>query len=154
MMLVASAAIATTTNAQNSPLWMRHCALSPDGTTIAFTYKGDIYTVPSTGGKATPLTAHAAHDTQPVWSPDSKQIAFASARQGSMDIYIVNKEGGEPRRLTTHSGTETPVTFLSNDQLLFQATILPETDDMAFPSKQFPQVYQVSTQGGLSLIHI
>ena len=148
MMLVASAAIATTTNAQNSPLWMRHCALSPDGTTIAFTYKGDIYTVPSTGGKATPLTAHAAHDTQPVWSPDSKQIAFASARQGSMDIYIVNKEGGEPRRLTTHSGTETPVTFLSNDQLLFQATILPETDDMAFPSKQFPQVYQVSTQGG------
>lgn len=148
MMLAASAAIATATNAQNTPLWMRHCAISPDGTTIAFTYKGDIYTVPSTGGKATPLTTHAAHDTHPIWSPDSKQIAFASARQGSMDIYIVNKEGGEPRRLTTHSGAETPVAFLNNHHLLFQATIMPETDDMAFPSKQFPQIYQVSTQGG------
>lgn len=148
MMLAASAAIATATNAQNTPLWMRHCAISPDGTTIAFTYKGDIYTVPSTGGKATPLTTHAAHDTHPIWSPDSKQIAFASARQGSIDVYIVNKEGGEPRRLTTHSGAETPIAFLNNHHLLFQATIMPETDDMAFPSKQFPQIYQVSTQGG------
>lgn len=148
MMLAASAAIATATNAQNTPLWMRHCAISPDGTTIAFTYKGDIYTVPSTGGKATPLTTHAAHDTHPIWSPDSKQIAFASARQGSMDIYIVDKEGGEPRRLTTHSGTEAPVAFLDNTHLLFQATIMPEANDMAFPSKQFPQIYQVSTQGG------
>lgn len=148
MMLAASAAIATATSAQNTPLWVRHCAISPDGTTIAFTYKGDIYTVPSTGGKATPLTTHAAHDAHPIWSPDSRQIAFASARQGSMDIYIVNKEGGEPRRLTTHSGTEAPVAFLDNTHLLFQAAILPETDDMAFPSKQFPQIYQVSTQGG------
>lgn len=148
MMLAASAAIATATNAQNMPLWMRHCAISPDGTTIAFTYKGDIYTVPSTGGKATPLTTHAAHDTHPIWSPDSKQIAFASARQGSMDIYIVDKEGGEPRRLTTHSDTEAPVAFLDNTHLLFQATIMPEANDMAFPSKQFPQIYQVSTQGG------
>lgn len=39
--------------AQENPLWMRHCAISPDGTTIAFTYKGDIFTVPVSGGKAT-----------------------------------------------------------------------------------------------------
>ena len=44
---------AGTIAAQEVPLWMRYCALSPDGTTIAFTYKGDIYTVPSTGGRAT-----------------------------------------------------------------------------------------------------
>lgn len=43
---------AGTIAAQEAPLWMRYCALSPDGTTIAFTYKGDIYTVPSTGGRA------------------------------------------------------------------------------------------------------
>ncbi len=34
---------AGTIAAQEVPLWMRYCALSPDGTTIAFTYKGDIY---------------------------------------------------------------------------------------------------------------
>lgn len=52
---------------------MRYPAISPDGATIAFSYRGDIYTVPVTGGKATQLTTHPAHDTQPVWSPDSKK---------------------------------------------------------------------------------
>lgn len=79
--------LAGTSIAQESPLWMRHCALSPDGTTIAFTYKGDIYTVPSTGGRATQITTNPAFDTEPVWSPDSKQIAFASDRMGSLDVF-------------------------------------------------------------------
>ena len=64
-------------------------------------YKGDIYTVPVDGGRAMQLTTNPAHDTEPVWSPDGKRIAFASDRMGSMDVYIVSKEGGEPRRLTT-----------------------------------------------------
>ena len=105
--------------AQEGPLWMRHCAISPDGTTIAFTYKGDIFTVPVSGGKATQITTNPAFDTTPIWSPDSKQIAFASDRMGSLDVFIVSKEGGEPRRLTTFSGSETPVAFSDAGQLLF-----------------------------------
>ena len=35
-----------TAQAQQHPLWMRYPAISPDGTNIAFTYKGDIYSVP------------------------------------------------------------------------------------------------------------
>lgn len=70
---------------------------SPDGTSIAFTYKGDIYTVPVNGGKAAQITTNAAHDTHPVWSPDGKQIAFASDRMGSMDIFVVDREGGIPK---------------------------------------------------------
>ena len=49
--------------ADDSPLWMRYCAISPDGQTIAFSYQGDIYTVPSSGGKARQLTTHPAHDS-------------------------------------------------------------------------------------------
>lgn len=44
---VAAFMLALSAHAQDNPLWMRYCAISPDGTSIAFTYKGDIYTVPT-----------------------------------------------------------------------------------------------------------
>ena len=134
--------------AQESPLWMRHCALSPDGTTIAFTYKGDIYTVPAAGGRATQLTTNPAFDTKPVWSPDGKQIAFASDRMGSMDVFTVSKDGGAPLRLTTHSGSEKPIAYKDNKHILFAANIAPSTEDAGFPSGQFQQVYEVAVTGG------
>mgnify|MGYP000119714927 CR=1 FL=1 len=55
---VAAILLSISTYAQDNPLWMRYCAISPDGTTIAFTYKGDIYTVPSTGGRASQITTN------------------------------------------------------------------------------------------------
>ena len=145
---VAALALSFNVYASGDNAWMRYAAISPDGSQIAFSFKGDIYTVPFNGGRALQITTNPAHDTQPIWSPDGKQIAFASDRMGSMDIYVVDKEGGIPQRLTTHSGNETPITFKDNDHVLFQANILPSTDDMQFASGQFPQVYEVSTAGG------
>ena len=145
---VAAFLLSINTYAADDAAWMRYCAISPDGTQIAFSYKGDIYTVSAQGGRAMQITTNPAHDTRPVWSPDSKQLAFASDRLGSMDVYLVDKEGGVPTRLTTHSGNETPLAFKDNGHILFQANILPSTTDMQFASGQFPQVYEVSTQGG------
>ena len=96
-----------------SPLWLRSSAISPDGRTIAFAYKGDLFIVPATGGQARQLTSNAAWDGRPVWSPSGKQIAFASEREGSMDLYLMSANGGELRRLTTSSGSELPLTFLN-----------------------------------------
>ena len=48
-------------SAQENPLWMRYPAISPDGKTIAFCYKGDIFLVSSEGGRATQLTTHPAY---------------------------------------------------------------------------------------------
>lgn len=146
---IAAVCLAGFTFAQDAPLWMRHSVISPDGTTIAFTYKGDIYTVPVAGGRAMQITTNPAYDTAPVWSPDSKRIAFASDRMGSLDVYIVAKDGGEPRRLTTHSGSETPLAFTDAGHVLFSAGIMPSAEAVVFPSNgQFNQVYRVSVEGG------
>lgn len=129
-----------------SPLWLRNAAISPDGNSVAFTYKGNIYSVPVSGGKSTQLTFGKSFNTTPVWSPDGKQIAFASDREGSLDIYIIGKEGGTPKRLTSFSGNETPKTFIDNNTILFSANILPSKD--AANGLFTAQTYTVSTNGG------
>lgn len=92
LLLMASVLLAAgAAQAQDGPLWMRYPAISPDGKTIAFTYCGDIFTVPADGGRATQLTTHPAHDTRPVWSPDGRQIAFASDRNGGFDVFIMSR---------------------------------------------------------------
>ena len=142
-------AFSSVMSAQNdAPSWMRYCAISPDGTTIAFTYKGDIYTVPVEGGLARQITTNPAYDSNPVWSPDGSRIAFSSNRMGSNDVFIVSKDGGTAVRLTTHSGGERPIAFKDNNTLLFSAFIMPDAESMQFPSSQFYQIYSVNTQGG------
>ena len=149
--LILSAALlaaSLASQAQQGPLWMRYPAISPDGSTIAFAYKGDLYCVPATGGEARQLTTPAAYDSQPIWSPDGKKIAFTSNREGSLDVYVISAKGGAPTRLTTHSGKETPIAFKDNDHVLFSANIMPTAQSNLFAANEFSQVYEVSTEGG------
>ena len=132
--------------AQTDPLWMRFPAISPDGKTVAYSYKGDIWTVPANGGQARQITTNPAYDAYPVWSPDSKQIAFASSREGSMDIYVVGRDGGSPRRLTTDSGDEYPMAWRNDSTILLKASIMPKATSIIFAD--FSQVYEVSANGG------
>lgn len=136
---------AASASASDAPLWLRNSAISPDGKTVAFTYKGDIYTVPVGGGTARQLTTNPAYDTTPVWSPDGSKIAFASRREGSMDIFVMDSKGGPAKRLTTHSADETPFAFADNDHILFAASIMPSAEGRNFRGTQ---VYSVSTNGG------
>lgn len=78
-------------------------ALSPDGSTLAFAWGGDLWTVPSTGGAARPITRSPARDREPKFSPDGKQIAFTSDRSGSWQAYVMPSEGGSPRQITFHT---------------------------------------------------
>lgn len=145
---VALLSAALSASAEEHPLWMRYPAISPDGTTIAFAYKGDLYSVSVNGGEARQLTTHAAFDSHPVWSPDSKKIAFQSNREGSLDIFVIDAKGGAPTRLTTNSGSETPIAFADNDHVLYSACLQPTAQSIIFGDNTFPQVYKVSTKGG------
>lgn len=132
--------------AAEAPLWLRQTAISPDGTTIAFAYKGDIFTVPSNGGRATQLTASPAYDANPFFSPDGSRIVFNSNRNGSNDIFVVDTAGGTPVRLTTHSGSEVARGWLNDSTVVFSADIMPSPEDLNGPF--FIQTYTVAARSG------
>ena len=48
------------------------------------------------------LTNHPARDNSPDWSPDGKQIAFTSDRDGNLEIHVMNADGTNPINLTNH----------------------------------------------------
>lgn len=133
--LVIGFAVSGVSAAEDTPRWLRNTSISPDGKTIAFTYRGDVMTVPSTGGEARLLTTGGAYDSYPVWSTDSKTIIFSSNREGSADLYAVDARGGTPRRLTTSSGTEIPLGFIDEKTLLFSSTDIPSPETSRHPSR-------------------
>jgi tricorn protease len=135
--------------AQNTPLWLRHAAISPNGQEIAFTYMGDIYKVSAKGGQAQQLTIHQAHDFKPVWSKDGQSIAFASDRYGNFDIYVMKAIGGAAERLTFHSNNETPYSFSSNDaSIYFGALRMDDFNHRQHPHRSQSELYSVPAKGG------
>ena len=116
---------------------------SPDGTMIAFSYRGDIYYVPVSGGEAVRLTSSASFESQPVWSNDSRTIAFVSDRFGGMDIFTVGTGGGNAVRITTHSGTETPLAFSPDDKYIyFSAAIQDPASSAMWSSSWVTELYR------------
>ena len=53
------------TFAQKTPLWLRYPAISPDGKTVVFSFKGDLYKVSSSGGTAWEIMAEKNKSRSP-----------------------------------------------------------------------------------------
>src|SRR5687767_5536046 len=74
--------------------------VSPDGQTLVFDLLGDLYTMPSSGGKATLLTRGMAFDGQPRFSPDGKKVVFVSDRDGGWNLWTMAVDKSDTNQVT------------------------------------------------------
>jgi tricorn protease len=121
----------------------RHPAPSPDGASLAFSWQGDIWLAPITGGQARRLTIHPGTDRFPVWSRDGQWIAFSSDRNGNEDVFLLPLDGSAaPKELTFASAGDRPVDFT------------PDGTGVVFASRRFESIrrgsmfYTVPVTGG------
>ncbi len=88
----------------NGPTLFRQPTISK--TEIAFSYAGDLWIVPKSGGDARRLTTGIGVETNPYFSPDGNWIAFTGDYDGNTDVYVVPAAGGVPTRLTYHPSAD------------------------------------------------
>ncbi|HEX2644640.1 MAG TPA: S41 family peptidase [Thermoanaerobaculia bacterium] len=116
-------------------------ALSPDGSQIAFSSGGDIWTVRADGGAAYLLVSHPANETRPLFSPDGRHLAFLSSRTGNGDIYVLTFETGEVRRLTWDDDNDQLDAWSPDSKWLYFSS---STHDLGGMN----DVYRVRLEGG------
>ena len=71
-----------------------------NGREVVFTYAGDLWTAPLSGGQARRLTSHVGFEIFARYSPDGKTIAFTGEYDGNREVYTIPAGGGEPFRVT------------------------------------------------------
>jgi tricorn protease len=78
----------------------RYPAISPEGSVVVFSWRGDLWKAPISGGAAVRLTSHPANEGRSAFSPDGAQIVFESDREGGRNLFIMNSDGSGLRQLT------------------------------------------------------
>ena len=107
--------------AQDSPpLLLRQPALS--ATDICFTFAGDIWIVPRSGGSAHRLTASVGTAGDCKFSPDGRSIAYTGTVDGNSDVYVLSTGGGTPVRLTYHPVPDVARGWTPDGRVLFEST--------------------------------
>jgi tricorn protease len=132
-----------------APRWLRFASIAPDGETIAFTHRGQIFVVPSDGGLAVPITSNGIYSHGAVWSPDSESLAFASTLNGSEDIYLTDFSG-TLTRMSWSERNEVPTSFSADgNSILFSTSGLGDAErSVQFALSRKSQLYAVDIETG------
>ena len=125
--------------ATDPPLLLRKPTVSR--TEIAFAYGGDLWIVPRAGGDARRLTSDVGVETDPIFSPDGKTIAFSGEYDGNLDLFVVPTAGGVPVRLTSHPYGDRAIGFTPDGK-----RILFRSGRNSFAN---PRLFTVALDGGL-----
>ncbi|MCK4538332.1 MAG: S9 family peptidase [Candidatus Krumholzibacteria bacterium] len=115
--------------------------ISPDAKLVAFTVtwfdresnssNTDIYMVRTDGGQPWNFVRSGGSDYAPCWSPDGKELAFVSDREGSSQIWLIPTGGGEARRVTDiPTGVSDPLWSPDGRTLAFTSRVYPDCEDM------------------------
>lgn len=77
----------------------RNPAVSPDGSSLAASILGKIWTLPYEGGAATPLTSGPGWDRHPAWSPDGRFLAYSHWTASGSALLVRNLATGTVRQV-------------------------------------------------------
>ena len=141
LIAISSIAMPAGVHAATKPHIFQHPALSKD--LIAFGYAGDLWTVPREGGVARRLTTGVGIETDPLFSPDGKTIAFTGAYDGNTDVFTIPATGGIPFRVTYHPAADFAVAWTADGKdIVFRSTRISQS--------RYTQLYQVPAKGGIA----
>ena len=96
--LAIALAFAAAANLASQTKLLRHPDIHKDQ--LVFTYGGDLWRAPTTGGTATRLTSTPGVELFAKFSPDGRWIAFTGQVNGDEQVCVVPSDGGEVRQLT------------------------------------------------------
>ena len=136
---VGALALAAQAGAQPAPHILQQPSISHD--LIAFSYAGDIWTVPRGGGRATRITTGVGVERAPIFSPDGSTLAFTGEYDGNVDVFTVPAAGGVPHRVTFHPAADVAVGWSADGKkILFRSN--------RSAASRYTQIFEVSPQGG------
>ena len=111
---------------------------------IAFIYAGDLFVANHDGSSVRRLTTDDGVESNPVFSPDGRTLAFSASYDGNVDVFTIPVAGGAPTRLTWHPGADLVQAFAPDGRAVLFAS------QRAVHTTRYFQLFTVPVSGGMS----